>query len=407
MLREKFNNLDVYFSGLSGFDKLLTWFWLSGPFLMLIERSPADAWITLIAVSFIFRSFLLNDFSWFSTFWVRAVFVFWTVALLSAAISSDPFYSLGEAFIWIRFPLFAMATVFLLARDRNLLSLMLAFTAVSVGVLCIILMVEIMVEGFKPRLSWPFGDLISGNYLAKVGLPIAVIAAAFVMPFNYKKSLISILALITILAMTFLTGERVNFLIVSCGALLSFSICNGRWQSRAVYLSFFLFFITSIVLVSPSFLYSSLLNFIQHLPIHTDSNYYRAIAAGWMVFAEFPVLGIGPGNFRFMCAEILGQNPLLDCHNHPHNFYSQLLAETGLLGFLSGSIAVGSVVYYCWSHRLSSKFDPVLKTAWVVPFALFWPIKTNADFFGQWNNSFLWSAVAIALAIAHLRSRER
>ena len=43
--------------------------------------------------------------------------------------------------------------------------------------------------------------------------------------------------------------------------------------------------------------------------------------------------------------------------------------------------------------------------AWVIPFALFWPIRSSADFFGQWNNIFLWSAVALALAVAHSKSR--
>jgi hypothetical protein len=36
---------------------------------------------------------------------------------------------------------------------------------------------------------------------------------------------------------------------------------------------------------------------------------------------------------------------------------------------------------------------------------LFWPIRSSADFFGQWNNIFLWSAVALALAVAHSKSR--
>ena len=43
----------------------------------------------------------------------------------------------------------------------------------------------------------------------------------------------------------------------------------------------------------------------------------------------------------------------------------------------------------------------VVATMWIVPY-LFWPIASTADFFGQWNNSFMWSALAIALAGAQL-----
>jgi len=31
---------------------------------------------------------------------------------------------------------------------------------------------------------------------------------------------------------------------------------------------------------------------------------------------------------------------------------------------------------------------------------LFFPIQSTGDFFGQWNNIFMWSAIALALAAA-------
>jgi hypothetical protein len=41
-------------------------------------------------------------------------------------------------------------------------------------------------------------------------------------------------------------------------------------------------------------------------------------------------------------------------------------------------------------------------TAFIVPLGLFFPIQTPADFFGQWNNIFMWSAIALALATRNL-----
>ena len=40
---------------LSKFDKYMTFFWLLGPFIYLIERDPADLWLTSITLIFIFR----------------------------------------------------------------------------------------------------------------------------------------------------------------------------------------------------------------------------------------------------------------------------------------------------------------------------------------------------------------
>jgi hypothetical protein len=47
---------------------------------------------------------------------------------------------------------------------------------------------------------------------------------------------------------------------------------------------------------------------------------------------------------------------------------------------------------------LKNRENVFVATAWVIPFGLFWPIATTADFFGQWNNIFMWSAVALALS---------
>ncbi len=42
---------------MSGFEKIMTIFWLLGPFIYLIERDPADLWLTLISLIFLIRCF--------------------------------------------------------------------------------------------------------------------------------------------------------------------------------------------------------------------------------------------------------------------------------------------------------------------------------------------------------------
>jgi len=154
-------------------------FWLAGPFILLIERSPADLWLSVLALTFVVRSVVRREGWWLKTFWVRAAFAFWAVCLLAAALSPLPVYSLGEAFAWCRFPLFAMATAFWLGRDKRLLYLMILSTGIGMVAMCGILTAEILIVGPQgSRLSWPYGDLVPGNYLAKVGLPAFVVAVA-------------------------------------------------------------------------------------------------------------------------------------------------------------------------------------------------------------------------------------
>ena len=124
-------------------------FWLLGPFILLIERTPADIWLTLLALTFAVRSVIKRDGAWLKPFWVRAGFVFWFWCIIAGVISEYPSYSVGEAFIWFRFPLFAMATAFWLATDRRLLYAMLVSTALGLVVMCGILTAEILIEGQK------------------------------------------------------------------------------------------------------------------------------------------------------------------------------------------------------------------------------------------------------------------
>jgi len=145
-------------------------------------------------------------------------------------------------------------------------------------------------------------------------------------------------------------------------------------------------------------------NFLDELPFKPESGYYKAMVPAWFIFTENPLLGIGPGNFRYLCPELVPMAKGLQCHNHPHNFYLQFLAEVGALGFVSGCLFIFSIVAVCFRASIGQQHF-LYKVSWIVPFAVFWPIRSSADFFGQWNNIFLWSGVAIALAVAYQKLR--
>ena len=99
-------------------------------------------------------------------------FIFSRVFPYLCIFSASCLHIHGEAVAWFRFPLFAMATVFWLGTDKRLLYGMLISTAIGMLIMTGILTAEMLVEGQRDgRLSWPYGDLVSGNYLAKVGLP--------------------------------------------------------------------------------------------------------------------------------------------------------------------------------------------------------------------------------------------
>ena len=246
--------------------------------------------------------------------------------------------------------------------------------------------------------------MVPGNYLTKVGLPVIVFSTALSLSMRGFKALLVGGFCLLVMGMTMMTGERINFLIMSCASLLTIFIWEPSWKKR-----FFFIGLISIFPVTISILFHDVFNryvieFVRELPIYKGSQYYDAMAPAWLIFEQFPTFGIGPGNFRYLCADLIQPGLGYPCYNHPHNFYLQILSETGSLGLISAFVFIGSIILKCFGVRATN--GHILYTAvWVIPFALFWPIRSSADFFGQWNNIFLWSAVALALAVVHAKSK--
>ena len=378
-------------------------FWLLGPFILLIERSPADAWLTICASTFVVRAVIRRDGRWLSMFWVKAVFVFWGLSLLSAALSSLPAYSIGEAFVWIRFPLFAMASCFWLGTDKRLLYAMMGTTMLGMMVMTGILIAEIVIVGQQGgRLSWPYGDLVSGNYLTKVGLPAFSVLVALAVSSHRAIAVPSaIISLITIL-LSVMTGERINFIIRACGGMLAALVWKPKWNRLAGLAVIEALAILILFFATPTIGNRFVDQFISQLPTQPDSPYLRVWNGGIDAFQSAPIIGIGPDNYRILCSKISAGAADVDCHTHPHNYYLQMAAETGVIGLLAGSLMIGSIIWFCFVSGIKNRNNVIAATAFVIPLGLFFPVQSTADFFGQWNNVFMWSAVGLALTARNI-----
>ncbi|MDA7766396.1 O-antigen ligase family protein [Alphaproteobacteria bacterium] len=376
-------------------------FWLLGPFILLIERSPADIWLSFLVIAFVVRSIFKHDGAWLRVFWVRASFLFLAVCMLSSAMSAIPSYAFSEGLAWFRFPLFAMATAFWLGTDKRLLYAMLVSTALGMFLMTGILTAEMIIEGQKGgRLSWPYDDLVSGNYLSKVGLPAFTIMVALAI--GAKPRLASImggLSLISII-MSVLTGERINFLIRACGGMLAALVWQPNWRRYFILIIVEISAVVAVFVAMPNVQDRFTNEIVNSLPTGSHSDYYRVMGAGLMVFETAPFLGVGPATHRELCPSIVGKTPGLRCDNHPHNYYIQLLTETGVIGLITGSVMIISIIWAAFAGWRQNRANVVAATAFVIPFGLFFPIQSTGDFFGQWNNIFMWSAIALALAAA-------
>lgn len=80
----------------------------------------------------------------------------------------------------------------------------------------------------------------------------------------------------------------------------------------------------------------------------TDDNFAAAERmahwqAGWHMFTDQPLTGVGAGNFNEQYPEYYVREQFSDSRGHAHNYYIHVLAETGLAGLASYLVLIGSV----------------------------------------------------------------
>ena len=390
----------------SKWDNGFVWLWLAGPFLYLIERTPADIWLSVFGIVFLLRSFHTNQWQWLSAFWVRSTGLFWVVALLVSGLSDKPLYSLGEAIAWIRFPLYAAACMFWLGTNRARLNMMFGTMGLATAIMAVALAFEfgsviMLSPDHSTRLSGPYGDLVPGSFLGKAMMPLAIILAAIAMSKPLKHGLVLALACGSMVIFTTITGERVNAALIGVAVFLA--SCAWVVRPRRLVLfgtlaaTGFLLLFTVFPGIADRFSAGNR----SEIASYFNSPYWFSVRPGIVAAMESPVTGIGVGMHRLQCPEIpqgpqwlVGQN---DCHPHPHQFYVQLAEETGIFGLLTGVIMIMSIIITAATGRSNRTLYSSL--AWISPALLFFP-QPSADFFGQWNNLFLWFAVGLALAMA-------
>jgi O-antigen ligase len=114
------------------------------------------------------------------------------------------------------------------------------------------------------------------------------------------------------------------------------------------------------------------------------------IRTAYNMFLDKPIFGHGQKMFRVICKDENYATGVRPCSTHPHNFYIQLLAETGIIGFLFLFLTLIYVVYCAFKQLKSILFkEQRYLTDYQVCliaclFITVWPLSPNGNFFNNW-----------------------
>jgi O-antigen ligase len=370
--------------------------------------------LILASVIFFYELVKKNFYDKLKLNWIYFYVIFVIYNILHSFFATDILNSLQSSFFQFRYLLFSLFIFLCISNAKNI-GFIIKFWLVLVLFVSFDTIYQyfffknifgLPIRGTRP--SGVFGkELIVGAFIAYTSVPIIFYYFQKFYNLNYKEKFLYSLIYLFLFATVALTGERLSFLIFFVSSLIIF-VFNTSLKKFIILLTSLIIFLILIYFNSTSF-NSRVKDFNNILINFYDSSYGRLWESGYLLFEKNKIFGVGLKNYRVDCDNQIDPRPESIpqfCSTHPHNFFLEMLSETGFVGFSIFFIFFFSLVFYFKSKIRHLKSDLIFKK--YAPFfygnilillIYIWPLKTSGSFFTTWNGSFFWLNLGIALLI--------
>ena len=401
VLNSKFNKI-LYYNFPAILFSLLPFFLITGPFL-------SDLSISLITLIFLIYCFKNKNFSYFKNKYFYFFLFFWIYLVINSFINNFNLDSLKISFFYFRYGVFVIAIVALLNQDDKFVEyffycIFFCFTVLVLdGYFQYFNGVNILGWGYGSRITSFFGDeKILGSYLCRLW---PVFFALSTLMLKKNKILFFLFILIFILSETliFLSGDRAAFFFINLSAIFVILFTQKLFKLRFIVLTLSILLIVVVSFINPTAKYRVLDYTLQQMNL-TDENkreqeglfifskaHTHHYITAYNMFLDNKILGVGVKNFRNFCSDEKYKAGLYSCASHPHNSYIQILAETGIIGFLFLILILFVFCKFIYTHALFK----MRKKAYFNDFEIcllsgiamyLWPFIPTGNIFNNWLN---------------------
>ena len=366
----------------------------------------------------------------------KLLFLFFFLTLLTGTINDFYFYSIELAWkgyfatilkslFFLRYVLLYIVLRYLI--EKNILNLKYFFIASFFGTLFVSFDIIYQFvngedifgyKGIKNNLAGPFGnELIAGGYIQRFS-----IFSFFLIPLFYQQNfsrylnyLIPILFIIFFITII-LSGNRMPllFFLFSTSLIIIFNKQTRKFFLPALLVATVIFylFINLNSKVNENFrAFYDQISKMTVIVIEKDlkNNYVPPYLREFLTFYDtwlmHKYIGGGIKNFRYYCHKRpnIDKNSKSICNMHPHNYYLEILTETGIVGFSLITLAFLTIIHLTLikKYLLTSALN---KNKIIVPFiflflAEIFPIKSTGSFFTTGNATYLFIIIGILIGL--------
>jgi O-antigen ligase len=391
--------------------------WILFFFPLSLVLGSAYVNIFLIFSSCLFIYYIIKKKKYFkiNLIWIYFYSIFILYNLLRGIFASDPIGAVISSFSQFRFLFFALFFYLCIENKENIKNMMPGWLALVVLV-CLDSIYQYfffkdifgypIVAGYPEksiRLSGPFGDrLVVGAFIVFTSIPIISYYLNRFKEFSFVKKIIFILIYFLLLLTVALSGERLAFLIFTAASILIF-IFHLNFKKMIIFLLLIFSFLIGIYFKNESFRVRA--KDFNHIVINFyESSYGRLYESSYLLFKKNYTFGVGLKNYRVDCDNQIDPRPQSSfqfCSTHPHNFYLEILSETGFIGFTIFIICFFYFIKFVLNEIKNNvnfkKYSSIALGNALILFIYLFPLKTSGSFFTTWNGSFFWFNLGVLL----------